>query len=88
MFAFATLVCGIGSWVPLIVVLTAPLTLAFFVLAQLTAAHHGVRGTTGSRGRANVAWTGLVLGLGGVGLQAAVAGAAMLPGWLVSLFGS
>lgn len=85
LFAFLTLMCGIGCWVPLVVVLTAPLMFGFFALAHATGAHHAVRAPRGSAGRFNVAWSGLVLGLLGIGLQVAVTLVVVSPAWLREL---
>jgi small neutral amino acid transporter SnatA (MarC family) len=78
LFAFLTLMCGITSWVPIIVVITAPLTFGFFVLAHVFARRKG------HRGRLHAAWTGLALTLMALGLQVALAGVAALPGMVAA----
>lgn len=77
-FAFLTLMCGIASWVPIIVVITGPLTLAFFVLAMVSARRGG------RRGRVHAAWTGLILALLSLLFQVGLAGIAALPGILAA----
>ncbi|MFT6396274.1 MAG: hypothetical protein ACJAYU_001017 [Bradymonadia bacterium] len=75
-FAFLTLMCGITSWVPLIIIITGPLTFGFFVLAHIFARREGVPG------RLHAAWTGLLLTMLSLGLQIALAGMAAVPGML------
>ncbi len=78
-FSFLALMCGIASWVPLIVVITFPLTFAFFALAHLVARSGKVPG------RLNGAWTGAALALMALVLQASLTGLAALPGLLSQL---
>lgn len=66
--------CGITSWVPLIVVVTGPLTLVFFLLAHVAAPAPGVPR------RLQAAWAGLVLALLALALQVGLAGLAAIPG--------
>lgn len=73
-FAFLTLMCGIASWVPLIVVITGPLTIGFFVVTLIT------QWRKGEPGRVHAAWTGLILGLMSFVLQAGLTVFAALPG--------
>jgi hypothetical protein len=75
-FAFLTLMCGIASWVPLIVVITGPLTLLFFVLAHVSAPART------RSARLHAAWTGLVLAALAFAVQAAFTGLAAIPGLL------
>lgn len=75
-FAFLALMCGIASWVPLIVVITGPLTLGFFVIAHLGAWRRG------EPHRIHAAWTGLVLALLSFALQGGLALVAAIPGVL------
>lgn len=77
-FAFLTLMCGITSWVPLIIVITAPLTPVFFVLAHVFARRRGMEG------RLHAAWTGLLLTCMSLGLQLALAGVAAVPGMIAA----
>ena len=73
-FAFLTLMCGIASWVPIIVVITGPLTFGFFGLAMVSARRRG------QRGRVHAAWTGLLLTCLSLAFQVGLAGIAALPG--------
>ena len=75
-FSFLALMCGITSWVPLIVVITGPLTFAFFAIAHLIARREG------EQRRLNAAWTGVVLALLSLALQVGLAFVAAVPGWL------
>lgn len=75
-FAFLALMCGITSWVPLIIVITFPLTLVFFVAAHVFAWRRGLPR------RLNAAWTGLVLAALSLAVQGALTGIAGIPGWI------
>lgn len=80
-FAFLTLMCGIASWVPLIVVITGPLTIGFFI------ASHVVMRRRGEPGRVHAAWTGLMLGFMAFLLQAVLAVVAAIPGLIGGAMG-
>ena len=79
-FAFLALVSGVCSWVPLVVLVTAPLTLVFGLLALWNARRRGTR-----QGTAAAAW-GLVLAGIAVVLQGIVLASAgvigVVGGWL------
>ncbi len=62
-FAFLALMCGVASWVPLIVMITGPLTFAFALLAVMTP----------GRGRFRPALYGVGLALAAFALQAGIA---------------
>jgi hypothetical protein len=79
-FAFLSLVSGVCSWVPLVVLVTGPLTLVFGLLAFWTARRRGTR-----QGTAAAVW-GLVLAGIAVVLQGLVLASAgvvgVVGGWL------
>lgn len=77
-FAFLALIAGICAWVPLVIVVAAPLTVGFAILGELQA-----RRTGHARG-AHAGRAGLVLAGVATALQATVFASASLLGWFWS----
>lgn len=80
--AFVALFCGVASWVPLIIVITGPLTFLFAGLAVVVARRRGE-----GRNQLRLAWWGILLTVGSVLLQFALAALAGGIGWVGRLFG-
>ncbi len=80
--AFVALFCGVASWVPLIIVITGPLTFLFAGLAVVNARRRD------DRTQLSLAWWGIVLALGSVGLQGALAALAGGIGWFGRVLGA
>jgi hypothetical protein len=74
--ALVTLFCGIASWVPLIVVITGPLTFLFAGLAVLNARRRA------ERRQLNLAAWGVALTFGAVAVQGGFTVLAGALGWI------
>ncbi len=76
-FAFLSLICGICAWVPLVILVAAPLAVLFALLAF----------ATGRGGGLAPARAGLILTAVAVALHATVLTTAGALGWVAALFG-